>query len=139
MKTLIYGCALVFMSMLCAILVSCEERDPYYTGNNSSEKSEENLQYFTWGDNVSVDLNAASGWGLTVMDDNVALTNISTQTQYIIAWRGDLSAGSKINSSLTVTGSDAVELDVLTVALSNNYYSITFSKGTQSGAIAFTK
>lgn len=59
--------------------------------------------------------------------------------QYFIAWRGDLSAGSKINSSLTVTGSDAVELDELTVALSNNYYTITYTKGTQSGTIALTR
>lgn len=139
MKILTSSCVLVFMLMICAILVSCEERSPYYTGNALSEKSEENLQYFAWSDDVSVDLDVASGWGLTMMDDNVALTNISTQTQYIIAWHGDLSTGSKINPTLSVTGSDTVELDDLSVALSSNYYTITFTKSTQGGTIAFTR
>jgi len=139
MKILTNGCVLIFMSMICSILVSCEEREPYYIGNTSSEESEENLQYFTWGDDVSVDLDVASGWGLTVMDDNVALTNISTQTQYIIAWHGDLSTGSKTNPTLSATGSDIVELDDLSVALSSNYYTITFTRSLQGGTIAFSR
>jgi len=99
---------------------------------------------FTWnGQSVAFDI--AGGYGITVLSNKIALTDIvNDQKQYILSWAGGFSGGEKTDATLTIisAGSEPQvnELSILKVLKSeeSGYY-IVFSDGVSGGELFFSR
>lgn len=99
---------------------------------------------FIWNGQM-VEFDKPGGYGITILSDKVALTDIiNGQTQYILSWSGGFSEGEKTNSTLAIIRAGAEpeinELAVLKVLKSepsNNY--IVFGDGTSGGELYFSR
>lgn len=101
-------------------------------------------QRFVWGN--MIELNKANDWGLTVGENNVAVTNVMEGRQYVLSWDGTLSVGVKENASLQILSSkESVETQQIELAgmeilqIEDNLCSIVFSTAEQTGEIVFLK
>jgi|SRR5690606_35767341 len=99
---------------------------------------------FTWnGQPVAFDM--VGGYGITILADRVALTDIvNDQKQYILSWVGGFSAGEKTDATLTIVSANSElqinELTILKVLKSeeSGYY-IVFSDGVSGGELFFSR
>lgn len=99
---------------------------------------------FTWnGQPVAFDM--VGGYGITILADRVALTDIvNDQKQYILSWVGGFSAGEKTDAKLTIVSANSEpqinELTILKVLKSEDLgYYIVFSDGTKGGNLYFSR
>lgn len=97
---------------------------------------------FNWNGQTVV-FDKAGGYGITILPDKIALTDIiDEQRQYVLSWSGGLEGGDKPDGTLTIinVGSEPqiTELSILKVlkAEGPNYY-IVFSDGTKGGELYF--
>src|SRR5690606_20540123 len=99
---------------------------------------------YTWnGKSVAYDI--TGGYGITVLSNNIALTDlVNDQKQYILSWAGGFSGGEKTDATLTIisAGSEPLvnELSILKVLKSeeSGYY-IVFSDGVSGGELFFSR
>lgn len=94
---------------------------------------------FSWNGN-KIELDKANNWGITIHNNVVAVTNMTTKEQSVLSWTGGLTVGDKTNGKLEVAGGSAITLTSIKVvtAESNTYY-VTFEGDSKKGWIYFTK
>ncbi len=99
---------------------------------------------FTWN-GQSVAFDRAGGYGITILADRVALTDIvNDQKQYILSWVGGFATGDKTDAKLVIISAgsapqvkELTALKVLKSEASNHY--IVFSDGTSGGDLYFSR
>jgi len=94
---------------------------------------------FMWND-TKILLDQANSWGLTVLSNRIAVTNIASKAQYLLSWTGDMTVGDKTGGKLQILGSSDIALTSLKVvkAESAGYY-LTFEADAKKGLVYFTK
>ena len=94
---------------------------------------------FSWNGEKN-ELDKTNGWGTTVYNDRVAVTDITNKQQSVLSWTGGLIVGDKTGGKLEAVGGSAITLSSIKVvkAESNTYY-ITFEGDSKKGWIYFTK
>lgn len=94
---------------------------------------------FMWND-TKILLDQANSWGLTVLSNRIAVTNIVSKAQYLLSWTGDMTVGDKTGGKLQIVGSPDITLTSLKVvkAESTGYY-LTFEGDAKKGLVYFTK
>jgi len=94
---------------------------------------------FVWND-TKILLDQANNWGLTVLSNRIAVTNVASKAQYMLSWTGDMTVGDKTGGKLQIVGSPDITLTSLKVvqAASTGYY-LTFEGDSKKGLVYFTK
>jgi len=94
---------------------------------------------FVWND-TKILLDQANSWGLTVLSNRIAVTNVASKAQYMLSWTGDMTVGDKTGGKLQILGSSDITLTSLKVvkAESTGYY-LTFEGDAKKGLVYFTK
>lgn len=94
---------------------------------------------FSWNGN-KIELGKANNWSITIYNNMVAATNMTTKEQSVLSWTGGLTLGDKTNGKLEVVGGSVITLSSIKVvkAESNTYY-ITFEGDSKKGWIYFTE
>lgn len=94
---------------------------------------------FSWNGN-KIELDKTNNWSITMYNNVVAATNITTKEQSVLSWTGGLTLGDKTNGKLEVVGGSVITLSSIEVvkAESNTYY-IIFEGDSKKGWIYFTK
>lgn len=94
---------------------------------------------FMWND-TKILLDQVNSWGLTVLSNRIAVTNIATKAQYLLSWTGDMTVGDKTGGKLQIAGSPSITLTSLKVVIaeSTGYY-LTFEGDSKKGLVYFKK
>lgn len=122
--------------LLCMFMITSCSKEDATTGDSDTN----NLPHFSW--DITVQLEQPNNWGLTLFENKVTVTNIVEGKQYILTWKGNLSAGEKSNGKLKtiILGKQTktTELEVLEIKeLSNGTHEIFFRGGGRKGEIVF--
>lgn len=122
--------------LLCMFMITSCSKEDATTGDTDIN----NLPHFSW--DITVQLEQPNNWGLTLFENKVTVTNIIEGKQYILTWKGNLSAGEKTNGKLKtiILGKQTktTELEVLEIKeLSNGTHEIFFRGGGRKGEIVF--
>lgn len=92
----------------------------------------------------TIELEKSNSWGLTVLADRIAVTNLPDKKQYVLSWSGGYAIGDKKNAKLFIieSGKTTEELEMTGLEIQkveNNLYSIAFNKDSQKGELVFQK
>lgn len=101
-----------------------------------------NTPRFKWDDYI--ELEQVNNWNITIGTNRIGVTNVFEKKQYIVTWRGDLSAGTKSEATLKIVenGKETriVSLTKLTIINEEDGFCfIAFQNDSQRGELVFTK
>lgn len=102
-----------------------------------------NAERLMWKGNM-IEVNKANDWSLTVDQNSVALTNVTSGKQYILSFDGEFTEGVKENAKLEIVNSKTsddtgiIELAGLEILqIKDGLYSIIFSSSESIGELVF--
>lgn len=97
---------------------------------------------FKWGNTVELD--KANNYGVSILANSVAITNLADTKQYILSWTGGYTVGEKTGAKLRTVESGKQPQETALTSLEvqkaeNNLYSLIFGDASQKGELVVTK
>lgn len=134
---MIEKCRFFPLLLLCVLFTSCSKEEVL-----AEEAGMTGNPHFTW--DTTVELEQPNNWCMTLSTEKIAITNIAEGRQYILTWKGGLTAGQKTDGILktVVRGEQtrSTDLDLLEIKDSgSNTYELFLRGGGRKGEIVITK
>ena len=134
---MIEKCRFFPLLLLCVLFTSCSKEEVL-----AEEAGMTGNPHFTW--DTTVELEQPNNWCMTLSTEKIAITNIAEGRQYILTWKGGLTAGQKTDGILktVVPGEQtrSTDLELLEIKDSgSNTYEFFLRGGGRKGEIVITR